>query len=573
MSSEFHPPVHRTQGANNAIISLILGLGGLVLSVLLIGIFFAIPGLILAIIHVRRYPHDRVLALWGIYVSAVAVVVTVLFGILYVQLYFVSLNNVFDDVWESSLSEWVGVSAPNIEMTTQDGDVIDLQTLAGRRVIVHVWDAECPTCDESVNALNEIHRTRPEDEIMVIGLCDGDPAQLDAYASETGAAFVLATAGVMPAPFDEVSMPPVTFVIDRNGVIQHVLEDNDPKMVTQAALETDYAGEPKATPDAVPSTLAQPASRRNLNQTWTASASTGASISAGDWDHDGADEILILDNGARLRIVSAEGTETATMSFDASEAPDVVELGRGVHGDNRILLYEIYGYIIDVFDAAGKPLWQFRGDDEVNEAHWTDLDGDGIDELLVATDMGLHAVSPDGAALWKVSRMGAIWSQKALDATTESDARIIVIDENNSVALLDGAGRQLEFNVSDTRAYTDLAMMRLPDRLQLLIGGENVTVAIDGAGAEIWRTASDEEDFWRDTNYVHGRIDGDATPEWAFVEASGDLVVVSPAGEALARLPNQHRVTHFAVAERDGGAGLLVTLRNGVVRAYTLLAE
>ena len=98
-------------------------------------------------------------------------------------------------------------------------------------------------------------------------------------------------------------------------------------------------------------------------------------------------------------------------------------------------------------------------------------------------------------------------------------------------------------------------------------------MAIDGAGAEIWRTASDEEDFWRDTNYVHGRIDGDATPEWAFVEASGDLVVVSPAGEALARLPNQHRVTHFAVAERDGGAGLLVTLRNGVVRAYTLLAE
>jgi hypothetical protein len=102
----------------------------------------------------------------------------------------------------------------------------------------------------------------------------------------------------------------------------------------------------------------------------------------------------------------------------------------------------------------------------------------------------------------------------------------------------------------------------------MAIGGADA-IAFDASGNVAWSTPSIKNPgAWRNTTFACGDINGDGVKDWAFLEASGDLVLASSAGEKIAALPNATGLTAFVIVPGSDGKGLLVTLGSGKVRAY-----
>ena len=75
--------------------------------------------------------------------------------------------------------------------------------------------------------------------------------------------------------------------------------------------------------------------------------------------------------------------------------------------------------------------------------------------------------------------------------------------------------------------------------------------------------------FWRNVSFASGDLTGDGILEWAFLEASGDLVIATPAGERISSIPAQKGVDSFVIAPALKGHGVLATLQSGLLQTYT----
>ncbi len=117
-----------------------------------------------------------------------------------------------------------------------------------------------------------------------------------------------------------------------------------------------------------------------------------------------ADTLVITDAGQALIVGAKDASFVQTVRFHAPGAHSMPF----ARGKGRI------GYIVDrlegylVLDDAGSLLWSWptpaQGGLAPNCAVAADLDGDGSDELVIATARGLHALDGSGRSLWVHSK-------------------------------------------------------------------------------------------------------------------------------------------------------------------------
>jgi len=115
-------------------------------------------------------------------------------------------------------------SAPEIRFATLDGREVVPEELRGKVVVVNFWATWCPPCRLEVPALQRLHEDLADQGVVVLGLSTdtgGEEAVRD-YLEERGVTYAV---GMAPAPlrrsFGGVSALPTTFILDRDGVIQH----------------------------------------------------------------------------------------------------------------------------------------------------------------------------------------------------------------------------------------------------------------------------------------------------------------------------------------------------------------
>jgi len=105
--------------------------------------------------------------------------------------------------------------------------------------------------------------------------------------------------------------------------------------------------------------------------------------------------------------------------------------------------------------------------------------------------------------------------------------------------------------------------------IQAIAIGDGRTIAFDPTGTIAWSTSAIKDNAaWRNVNFANGDLIGDGRREWAFLEASGDLVIASVLGEKLGTIPAQKGIESFAIANTPGAGGILVTLKSGAMQAY-----
>lgn len=112
---------------------------------------------------------------------------------------------------------------PPLAGTDLQGKAWDLAALRGRAVLVNFWATWCPYCRHEMPAMETFYReNRARGFEIVAYSLDKTQAEADAYLREAGYSFPapLMSAQVSQA-FGGVDRIPLSFVIDRDGVIRH----------------------------------------------------------------------------------------------------------------------------------------------------------------------------------------------------------------------------------------------------------------------------------------------------------------------------------------------------------------
>jgi thiol-disulfide isomerase/thioredoxin len=218
--------IPREPGQGLAVAAFVLGVFALIWAMIAIGGLFGLVGLVLGILHLRRSDANRGLAKWGVALSAVGVVGSVLATAFYVWIFSNAgagarsgMAGARDGVrWD----EWKGVAAPALTVRTVDGEELALESLRGRKVVLNFWATWCGPCREEAPELDRLVR---EADVTVLAVSQESEDVVRAYAREKGYAYTFAIGSrrAMPEPFRRVRTIPTNVFIDRNGVIQEVL--------------------------------------------------------------------------------------------------------------------------------------------------------------------------------------------------------------------------------------------------------------------------------------------------------------------------------------------------------------
>lgn len=132
----------------------------------------------------------------------------------------------------------VGQKAPPLAATELDGSGFDLSALHGKVVIVNFWATWCQPCREEMPALNAFYRQHQGEGLDLIGISTDRPRDRDDVVKIMHA-FAYPAAMLRDAKVNGFGPPealPVTFVIDRDGVVRAKFRP-DQMAVTEKALD------------------------------------------------------------------------------------------------------------------------------------------------------------------------------------------------------------------------------------------------------------------------------------------------------------------------------------------------
>lgn len=234
--------------------SLVFGILAVLSSVVLVGAFFGLIGLVLGVLHLARRTGRNGLAWAGVVLSALGIVASIGVAAWVLPRVKDALRKTVAGVaaGESEFKDWKGVAAPDFTVRTLDGKELRLSDLRGRRVILDFWATWCPPCVKEIPHFIQLRKELPESDLAIVGISNEDEPTLREFVRRHGVNYPIASAETsLPAPYRNVQAIPTTFFIDRRGVIQEVLVGyHDLESLRKHATAPDTTGEPKPPPSA-----------------------------------------------------------------------------------------------------------------------------------------------------------------------------------------------------------------------------------------------------------------------------------------------------------------------------------
>ena len=139
-----------------------------------------------------------------------------------------------------SLALEAGKPVPDFEIALMGGGSLTAAELRGSVVVINLWATWCTFCREEMPALESYYQHHRDDGLRVIAV-SMDDASADAAAREVMKSFSYVGAVGRSSKlkgFGRIWRLPMTFVIDRNGILRKDGGEGDPK-VDLAILEKE----------------------------------------------------------------------------------------------------------------------------------------------------------------------------------------------------------------------------------------------------------------------------------------------------------------------------------------------
>ncbi|MDR1424596.1 MAG: TlpA family protein disulfide reductase [Azoarcus sp.] len=114
--------------------------------------------------------------------------------------------------------------APDIALTTLQGERLDTASLRGKVVLVNFWATTCTSCIAELPKLIATHEKFKARglETLAVAMDYDPPEQVRAFVEKNALPFIVApdARGAAAQAFGGVRLTPTTFLIDRQGRIQ-----------------------------------------------------------------------------------------------------------------------------------------------------------------------------------------------------------------------------------------------------------------------------------------------------------------------------------------------------------------
>ena len=143
-----------------------------------------------------------------------------------------------------------GMKAPDFTLSDKDGNAVSLSGFAGQKVVVYFYPKDnTPGCTRQACAFAAAYDGFREKNVVVIGISKDSAASHAKFAEKHGLPFILLSDPELQAIqaygvwqekklYGKVSMGVVrtTFIIDENGIIEHIMPKVKPDTNAQDVL-------------------------------------------------------------------------------------------------------------------------------------------------------------------------------------------------------------------------------------------------------------------------------------------------------------------------------------------------
>ncbi len=129
---------------------------------------------------------------------------------------------------QSSLSfPRIGFTAPDLELTTLDGNTVSLNDYRGKVVLLNFWASWCPPCKAEMPAMQSVTEDYPADQVAILSVNSTFQDEMGAiqdFVVTYGLTFpvLLDTDGEVSSRY-QVQALPTSYFIDQHGLIQKVI--------------------------------------------------------------------------------------------------------------------------------------------------------------------------------------------------------------------------------------------------------------------------------------------------------------------------------------------------------------
>ena len=134
-----------------------------------------------------------------------------------------SLLTILGIVLFAALSLFKKESAPAVSFRTLNGELIALESLRGKVVMVNFWATSCATCVQEMPEMVETYKKYSDRglEFIAVAMSYDPPSYVLNYAESRQLPFKVAldTDGQAAKSFGDVKLTPTTFVIGKDGAI------------------------------------------------------------------------------------------------------------------------------------------------------------------------------------------------------------------------------------------------------------------------------------------------------------------------------------------------------------------
>ncbi len=242
-----------------------------------------------------------------------------------------------------------------------------------------------------------------------------------------------------------------------------------------------------------------------------------------------------------------------------------------------LIVFQALGASVKAYSAAGDALWEYPGGEGVNDVCVADLDGDGVDEVIIGYngDTGLHVVDAHGRLLWKSADLKNVWNVTAGDFNNDQSIEVVATSGHGTLHALGADGRKL----GEVEVPLYAKMVRMTS------GGEgnaaNAIVCGSGPGGGIMAGVNSNGDKqWGlllprvPLNYVDDLSVAAGRP-WAAVAMRGGVIQVVDLelGRIIAHVEEAAMRPQVSWLPREGKSPLLVVATGKELDAFEVLGE
>lgn len=326
----------------------------------------------------------------------------------------------------------LGTEAPGFELKNLEGKSISLASHRGKEIVIlDMWATWCGPCVAELPVLTGVADKYRDKGVVTYAVNQQESKkEVEAFVKENDLTLpvLLDSEGEVGDAYGVQGIP-MLVIIGKDGRIQsiHVGFSSQLKRTLEKELDQLVAG--KDLSETVKDLqIRQKAISRELDrrsgfrQIWK-KAGRYAAVRL----DPKSGELYTLSGDGECEVFNSDGESHRKINIEGDGGNLKLARLRGTD-QMEILRYDHWGRELTVHDARdGAKLWEQSFSDGIDDIDTADLDGDGLQEVIVGCNGfgGLSVYRGNGKRLWKNSQVGNVWSVSSVPDEKGSGRQVI----------------------------------------------------------------------------------------------------------------------------------------------------